>query len=246
MVEFRDVILLGTALNAVGIVTGTLLGIFLQREMSGPTQRAVRFILGAFTVYAGLQLSVSSLHGSWGQIARQMLVVLLSLIVGKLLGKLLRLQRLSNHLGGIAKRRLTEAVTHGRGDFAQGFTICTILFCAAPLAILGAVQDGLAGQYRILAIKAVVDGLAAWSFARTFGVGILASLVPLVAFQGTITLAMTPLGPLLEAHHLLDSMSAVNGLLVFCVALVILELKRVEIADYLPSLAVAALLGWLF
>ena len=110
----------------------------------------------------------------------------------------------------------------------HGFKTCAALFCAAPLAILGSVQDGLSGYYYPLAVKAVMDGLATMGFVRLFGWGVTLAALPVLAFQGTITLACSQfLKPGLETRGLLDPVNAVGGLLVFCVALVILELKRI-------------------
>jgi uncharacterized membrane protein YqgA involved in biofilm formation len=96
-------------------------------------------------------------------------------------------------------------------------------------------------------VKAVIDGLATLGFVRLFGWGAMLAALPVLAFQGTITLVcMQFLKPTLEVHSLIDSINATGGLLVFCVALIILELKRLELADYLPSLAFAPLLAWVF
>src|SRR5262249_31214939 len=121
---------------------------------------------------------------------------------------------------------------------------CSLLFCVGPMAILGALQDGLDGKYQTLAVKALMDGLATMAFVTTFGWGAMLSVVPVVAYQGTITLGARLLAPFLERQALLDSVNATGGMLVFCIALVILEIKKVELADYLPSLLVAPLLAW--
>ena len=114
------------------------------------------------------------------------------------------------------------------------------------MAILGSLQDGLYDNPRTLLLKSCMDGLAAMAFARTFGWGVLLSAIPVLAYQGTLTLLAEFLSPLLHQKSLLDSVGATGGLLIFCVALVILELKRVELADYLPSLFYAPLLTWVF
>jgi uncharacterized membrane protein YqgA involved in biofilm formation len=95
-------------------------------------------------------------------------------------------------------------------------------------------------------VKAIMDGLAAMAFVQTFGGAIILSLIPVVAFQGTIALATRLVSPFLREHGLIDPINAVGGLLVFCVALLVLEVRRVELGDYLPSLAFAPLLVWLW
>lgn len=117
----------------------------------------------------------------------------------------------------------------------------------APLGVLGALQDGLNGHWQALGIKSVMDGLATMALVSTFGWGVILSALPVLAYQGTLTLAARLLAPILQQNPLLlDSIQATGGLLVFCVALIILELKRIELADYLPSLVYAPLLAWLW
>jgi hypothetical protein len=154
---------------------------------------------------------------------------------------------MSNQLGREARERITEVKPCDPRRLNEGFKTCAVLFCAAPLAILGSVQDGLSGYFYPLAVKAVIDGLATLGFVRLFGWGAMLAALPVLAFQGTITLVCAQfLKPVLETRGLVDSVNATGGLLVFCVALIILELKRIELADYLPSLAFAPLLAWVF
>jgi len=108
------------------------------------------------------------------------------------------------------------------------------------------IVTGLLGNYRTLALKSVMDGLATVAFAKVFGWGVLLSVIPVVAYQGTITLLAKLLEPYLRNPALLDSINATGGMLVFCIALIILELKKIELADYLPSLAFAPLITWLW
>ena len=130
---------------------------------------------------------------------------------------------------------------------------CAILFCASPLGLLGAVQDGLpgtpdgAGYFYPLAVKGVMDGLAMLTFVRMFGFGTMVSALPVYMLQASITMAcQIYLEPFLHKHVLLDSVNAVGGLIVCTVGLVIFEIRKVELADYLPSLACAPLLAWLW
>ncbi len=143
--------------------------------------------------------------------------------------------------------------SHDPHRFSNGLNACAILFCAAPLGILGAVQDGLptvagaTGYYQVLAVKAVMDGLAMLGFVALFGGGAIVAALPVFVFQGTITLAVQVyLEPFLRTHGLVDSVNAVGGLVVCTVGVVIFEIRRVDLADYLPALAVAPLITWLW
>jgi len=240
-------ILGGTALNVAGILIGGLIGLTRRKPLPPETESFLKVGLGAFTVFYGLRLTWLSLSGSLGHVLKQLLIAVLAMMLGKLTGRLLRIQKASNRLGQAARERIAAASSPGPRRFSDGFKTCAALFCAAPLAVLGAVQDGLSGYFYPLGVKAVMDGLATMGFVGLFRWGVMLAALPVLAFQGTITLACAQwLKPLLVAHELVDSVNAAGGLLVFCVALVILGLKKIELADYLPSLAFAPLLTWVW
>jgi uncharacterized membrane protein YqgA involved in biofilm formation len=240
---------IGTILNASGILIGGIAGLVRRKPLSAASESYFRVILGAFTVFYGLRLTWMSISGSFIEILKQLTIVILAMIVGKLVGRTLALQKMSNRVG----RRASEIMNSARPDdpdrFNKGFKTCAALFCAAPLGILGSTQEGLTlpEYFYPLGIKGVLDGLASMSFVTLFGRGALLSVVPVIAFQGSITLIVGRVfEPILTQHQLVDAVNAVGGLLVFCVALVMLGLKRIELADYLPSLVAAPLIAWLW
>jgi uncharacterized protein len=143
-----------------------------------------------------------------------------------------------NRLGQYATKQL-ERATKDKKRASDGLIGATILFCAAPLGIVGALEDGLRGDFVPLAIKAVMDGLASLSFARMFGWTAMLAALPVAAFLAGLTLLGVRLEPWLEAHHLLGVFHASAGLIMTYITLVIFEVKKVEIANYLPSLAIA-------
>ncbi|MEK7676205.1 MAG: DUF554 domain-containing protein [Verrucomicrobiota bacterium] len=238
--------MIGTFLNVAAIVAGGVRGLTSSRELSPANQARLKIGMGAFTVWIGLSMTWSSINGSFWQIARQLAIVILALMLGNVTGKLLRLQQSLNRLGHYAKERVTGGVPELSQRLSEGFVTCSILFCVGPMSFLGAVSDGLTGNFKTLAVKSLMDGLATLAFVKTFGWGVMLSIIPVFAYQGTITLAARTLEPFLRHYDLLDSVNATGGLLIFCIALIILELKKVELADYLPSLAMAPLLTWLW
>ena len=237
--------MIGTALNVAGILIGGLAGLSRRKPLSPANESFFKVALGAFTVFYGLRMTWMSVNGTFLQILKQLLIAVLALMLGKMTGRLLHLQKMSNRLGRQARERIAAANPDDPHQLSDGFKTCAALFCAAPLAILGSVQDGLSGYFYPLAVKAVMDGLATMGFISVFGWGVMLAALPVLAFQGTITLVCAQyLKPFLEAHSLVDPVNAVGGLLVFSVALVMLQLKKIELADYLPSLAFAPLLAW--
>ena len=238
--------MIGTALNVAGILIGGVVGLVRRKPFSPARESFFKVALGVFTVFYGLRLTWVSLNGSLWQILKQLLIAVLALMLGRLTGRLLHLQKMSNQLGREARERIAATKPADSGRLSDGFKTCAALYCAAPLAMLGALQDGLSGYYYPLAVKAVMDGLGTMGFALLFGWGVLLSALPVLAFQGTITLVCAQyLRPFLEAHGLVDSVNAVGGLLVFCVALLIFEIRRIEVTDYLPALIFAPLLTFL-
>ena len=206
----------------------------------------MQVLLGVFTVFYGLRLTVMNLEPPFTHILKQFGVIILSLMLGRLVGWLLRLQKISNRIGQHARETFTE-YAQKQGPPAVGFKMCAALYCAAPLGIIGAVEDGLSGYFYPLLIKGIMDGLATMGMARTFRWGPMLAAIPVLAFQGTITVfAKEAARNWAGAAPFLPMTNAVGGLLIFAVALVILQVKRIALADYLPSILFAPLVAWLF
>ena len=234
----------GTILNAAAILVGSSIGLLSRKEPSAASQNIWRILLGAFAAYAGLSAAWASLPGPFLAGLKSFGIVMVALMLGNFTGSLLRLQKALNHLGRYAGARVGVA---SRVDARLGdtFAACTILFCLSPISVVGAVQDGMSGDWRTLAVKAAMDGLACLAFVRTLGWPVLLSAVPLLAWQGTITLSARLAAPWLDQQPLLDPLLGTAGLIVFTISLVILQVKKVELANYLPSLIYAPLLAWL-
>jgi uncharacterized membrane protein YqgA involved in biofilm formation len=238
---------IGASLNAAGIIVGGLIRLIWRKPISPQTQAFFKLLLGLATVFLGLRLFFTNIGGSGFEVLKQLIIAALAILIGKPLGRLMHLQKGSNYLGQYARRLIEQAKPDDPLRTSKGLNVCAILFCAAPLGILGAVHDGLAGYYHLLLIKGVMDGLAMTGFVVMFGWGAMLSALPVFVFQMAITLAChLHLLPFLEQHDLASSVNAVGGLIVCTVSLVIFEFKKVELADFLPCLAVAPILTWLW
>lgn len=238
--------MIGTTLNVAGIIVGGIVGLTRNKPVSIGTQNYLKIALGILTGFFGLWLAWISLRGPFLHVLKQLGLVVAALAVGRLTGRLLHLQKSSNRLGRFARTRINAARPGNPDRFSEGFQVCAALFCAAPLGVAGAVSDGLSGYFFPLAVKAVMDGLATMGFVSMFGWGVMLSAVPVLVFQGTITLFCARfVQPFLEAHGgLVDPVNLTAGLLIFCVALIVLEIKRIQVTDYLPSLVFAPLFAW--
>jgi hypothetical protein len=235
--------MLGTLLNTAGIALGGIIGLTARAELSARRQLLLKVVIGVALVWFGLKIALSALTaGDWRYFVRLFLILLASMIAGRILGRLLQIQKGMNHLGRLAKERLSSASRHPR----DGFIAAAILFAAAPLGIVGAVEDGLSGNgYHPLVIKGVIDGLAAFSFARMFGWLVIPAALPMALLQLAISTGVRALAPWLHGHQLIDPIHVVCGFLVLYVSLIVFEVKKVELGDYLPAILVAPALAWL-
>lgn len=237
---------LGTAINVAAIIVGGMLGVIISRDMSIERQNQLRKWIGMLIVIAGFVMVWDGLKEvRFLQMLALIGIAFLSTSLGRPLGRLLHIQAGMNRLGRYAGGLFTKARQGVEGKhFNEGFIACTILFCANPLAILGPMQDGMTGNFMTLLVKAMMDGLAAFAFARTFGASAIFSALPVLAIQGTITLLSVWLAQNLPDTMMLHAINVTGGLLVVCTVLIVFEAKKVELGNFLPGLVVAALLAW--
>lgn len=234
---------IGACLNALGILAGALSGLTAKKPLSARTQHFFRAALGAFTIFYGARLVLENLPGNFISAMKQLLLGIAAVFLGYWLGKLLRLQKISNRIGHHAAGLLAAAQKNPPGKAADGFAAAAILFCAAPLGILGAVADGLSGYFYLLLIKGVMDGLATASFVKMFRWPLALAALPVLFFFGGISFAVHNfLQPWLDARSLAASANVAAGLVACVVSLVIFEVRRVELNSYLPAVFIAPLL----
>ena len=236
--------MIGALLNAGAIFFCALIGLTTKFHVSVRRQQQIKVFLGVATAYLGLRLIWIGLSSGTARFFfYQLVIVLAAMVLGHLAGKACRIQALMNRIGQTAKAKLESATgKRTREAGGDGFIAATLLFCAAPLGIVGALEDGLLRYFQPLAIKAVMDGLAALSFARMFGWTSMLSAVPVAAFLCGWSLLGLQIEPWLASQGLTGVVHASIGLIITYVALVVFEVKKVEIGNYLPAILVAPVL----
>jgi uncharacterized membrane protein YqgA involved in biofilm formation len=236
---------LATLVNVVTVLIGAGIGVALGNRLPTRTRDVVTDALGLVTLLiagtAAIAVLAPELSDEVGDSA-PMLIVLGALLVGGIAGSLLRLEARIEGLGGWLQGRLSgETGSAERARFVEGFVVSSLVFCSGPLTILGALNDGLGNGPDQILLKATLDGFAAIAFAASFGWGVAASVVTIIAVQGSLTLAGVALGDVLPDAHL-AAITAVGGLLLVGVALRLLRIREIPVADLLPALAVAPIL----
>lgn len=246
---------LGTVINVVTVVAGSLLGMAVGHRLPERVKHVVTDGLGLTTLLvAGLSaVSVTdpALATAVGT-GVPVLVVLGSLLIGGITGSLLRIEDRLGSLAGVVQtwvaRRWPGSAEAGSGGhgaarerFIEGWLTASLLFCVGPLTILGSLSDGLGRGIDQLTLKAVLDGFAAMAFASTFGIGVLLSAASVAAVQGSLTVAGVLLGSLLPQAHV-AALTATGGLLLVGISFRLLRVREVPVGDLLPALLVAPLL----
>lgn len=220
----------GTALNLMTVLAGGALGTILGDRLPSRLRENVVAGVGLFTVAMGVKLAIDT---------ASLLYLLGAILIGGVIGSLAGIERALNDLGGVVQRRV--AAPGGASTVAEGFVTASIVFCVGPLAFLGAIRNGLTGDASLLVIKSVLDGFSAIAFAATLGWGVLLSLAVILVYQGGLAAGASLFAGLLSDAQLRE-MSAVGGLLIVGVGLKLLKIRDVQVADYLPAIAVAPLL----
>jgi uncharacterized membrane protein YqgA involved in biofilm formation len=227
------------------VLVGAALGVLLGHRLTQRTRDVVTDGLGLVTLLiaalSALSVNDPALSDEIGPSA-PMLVVLGSLLVGGIVGSLMRLEQRVEGLGAWLQSRLTsDQGSAERRRFVEGFVAASLLFCTGPLTVLGSLNDGLGRGADQLFLKSALDGFAALAFAASFGWGVAASVLTVVVVQGGLTLAGVLLGDVLPDAHV-AALTAVGGLLLVGVALRLLRVREIPVADLLPALVVAPLL----
>jgi uncharacterized membrane protein YqgA involved in biofilm formation len=233
----------GTIINIITVLVGGTLGLLFGARLPDRLKNTVIAGMGLFTTAIGIQMFLGT---------ENPLIVLGAILIGAILGEWWRIEDGLQNLGRVLEERFTPnletATTSGAStstNFVRGFLTASLLFCVGPMTILGSIQDGLTGNYELLAVKSVLDGFAALAFASTLGVGVLFSTLVILVFQGGISLLAVQLNALVTTP-MLDEMTATGGVILMGLAVSsLLEIKKIRTGNFLPALAVAPLIVWI-
>jgi len=231
------VFLTGTLLNVATVLIGTLIGLALGTRMPQRMQASLTTGLGLFTVLIGLSMGLRIFTDPAAQ-AGDDLAVLGAVLLGVVIGELLRLHDGLEWLGGWFQRRLARGDRPSR--VAEGFVTASLVFCVGPLTILGSLANGLTGDVQLLAVKSLLDGVASIAFAAALGAGVALSALTVLIVQGGIAGTALLLRDVMDQATILAITSA-GGVILLGVALRLLDLKPIRVASFLPALLLAPL-----
>ncbi|WP_100400491.1 DUF554 domain-containing protein [Bacillus sp. FJAT-44742] len=222
-------ILLGTIVNGLAIIIGSLLGLGFKRI----PERVKTTIMQA------IALAVMVLGIQMGMQSEQFLIVIGSLVIGGWIGERLQIEDHLNHLGQWLERK--TGAKDGEGQIAKAFVTTTLIYVVGAMAVLGALDSGLRNDHSVLYTKALLDGFSALLFTTTLGIGVIFSFVPVVLYQGSIALLAGQIDRLLPSE-LLDmfivEMTATGGVMILAIGLKLAGILDMRIANLLPAILV--------
>lgn len=231
----------GTVINTIAVVVAGTAGTIIGNRLPARIRETAMHGIGLMTILIGLQMALG---------ARNLLVVLGSLIVGGAIGELVDIDGALERLGRWVERvvesklgRFTSDVSSGGRSFSHGFVTASLVFCVGPMTVTGAIQDGLTGNYSILAVKSMLDTFSGLAFASTMGIGVAFAGGVVLIYQGALTLGAGWLRDILS-EPMQAEMVATGGLLIVGIGLYLLELKRIRVSNMLPALVLAPLATW--
>ncbi len=233
----------GTFLNIGTILLGGTLGLIFGARVPERLKATVVAGMGLFTAAIGIQMFLKTENS---------LIVLGALLIGALLGEWWKIEDRLQSLGQMLEKRFSKSddLSESAGEnvsskFVRGFLTSSLLFCIGPLAILGSIQDGLTGDYKLLAVKSVLDGFASLAFSSSLGVGVLFSSLVILVYQGGISLLAAQLNAIVT-QSMMNEMTAAGGVILMGLAISsLLEIKKIRAGNFLPALVIAPLIVWI-
>jgi len=226
----------GTIINFAAILLGGLIGLLAGNRIPLKVRQTLTSALGLFTLAYGIHIFAQT---------QNILVPLSSIVLGVIAGEALRIEELLNGMAERIQQKVERGANAGSPNaqrFISGFVAASLLFVVGPMAILGSIQDGLVGDYQMLAIKSLLDGIASIAFASTFGVGVLFSAPVVLVYQGAISLLAGTIGKGFDQSVILE-MTSVGGVILAGIAISnLLEIKKIRIGSFLPALLFVVLI----
>jgi uncharacterized protein len=223
-----------TIVNMLTVSVGSIIGILLKNVFSDDIQDIVFQAVGLGTLLIGIKMALRLPDG-------YLLVFFFSLIIGAIIGQMLRIDLLFNDLSEFLK----TSIGNQDSGFSEGLISAFLLFCVGSMTIVGALEEGLQQKRELLYAKSLLDGFSSIALASTYGVGVMFSIIPMFIFQGGITLMASRLQHV-ASQPVMDSLSATGGMLIIGISIHLLELGKINLENLLPALIIVAILAYYY
>lgn len=217
--------MLGTIVNAVAIVAGSLLGLFFSKGISKNYEEIILSGVGLSVLLIGIKSALTS---------DSLMIVIFSVIIGAILGEWLKIETKLESLGAFLESKVSAKSSDNR-SFARGFVTASLVFCVGSMAIIGALESGLTGNHQTLFAKSILDGVTSIIFASAMGLGVMFSGLAVFLYQGLITISATLVKDILVPETI-EQMTSVGGLLIMAIGMNMLKITTIRIANLIPAI----------
>ncbi len=224
--------MIGTIVNIVAIAIGSTIGLLIRSKLPPRLFEIVFQVLGLFTLFLGFKMALET---------QRIIYVVFSLLIGGLLGELLQIEKRIDYLADILKK----IIPGDNSRFQEGLITSFLLFCIGSMTIMGAIEEGLNNNPELLFTKSLMDGFSSIALSSAMGIGVLFSVVPVLIFQGGLTLLASSAQDFLSPI-MISELSAVGGLLLIGLGINILEIKKIRVTNMLPALLVVVFMVLIF
>jgi uncharacterized membrane protein YqgA involved in biofilm formation len=224
--------MIGTLINVATVIIGSLVGLVAHSRLPKKISDTAFHGVGLFTIVLGVMMAVKTSN---------LLVMIFSIVIGAIIGEAVDVDKRINSFGEWLKKRYKTK----NERFSEGFITAFLLFCMGSMTILGAFEDGIYGTPNLLVAKSVLDGFSSIVLAATMGVGVLFSFIPLLVFQGGLTLFAAYMQSVFT-DVMINELTAVGGVILLGLGVSMLEIKKIRILNLLPSLVIVVILAYLF
>ena len=240
---------LGTIINVVAVILGSAIGLLIKNGLKQRFQDILKQGCGVATIFIGISGALKGLVyiSATGQIeTKNILLLVISLVLGGFIGELLNIELRMERVGERLKKLVSPKEDSRKdGRFVEGFMTSTLVICVGAMAIVGSIQDGLTGDFTMLATKSALDFVITLIFASTLGIGVMFSAIPLGIYQGSITLlAVLIAGFMTDA--MISGMSSVGSVLIFCVGINLVFGKIIKVGNMLPAILIPVIYSLIF
>ncbi len=222
----------GTLINAGAIIAGSIIGLLFHSKLPERFIRIVFQSIGLFTLFLGFYMGLKT---------NNLFLIIISIVLGGIIGELLNLEAGLNRFGD----RLKNKFKSDNSRFSEGLVTAFLLFCMGSVTILGAIEEGMGGKPNLLLAKSVLDGVSSIALAAAFGYGVAFSVIPLLLYQGGLTLLAAYFGDYFS-QTIINELTAVGGLILIGLGINILEIKQLKILNLLPALIIIVILAYFF
>ena len=223
--------MIGTLVNAAAVIAGSAAGLLLHAKFPERITRIAFQGIGLFTLFMGVKMAMET---------ADLMIMVFTILIGSILGELLKLEARTQRMGNWLKNKVKSQ----NDKFTDGLVTAFLLFCMGSMTVLGAVEEGMGGKPDLLLAKSVLDGFSSIALAASLGAGVLFSAVPLLIYQGGLTMLAGQLSGVLSPV-VIGEVTGVGGLMLIGMGINILEIRRIQVLNMLPALLVAGVLAWL-